>query len=77
MIFASAFVELLPAILLLILFAVVGGVIILILRNKMKSNSSSSSTFTISELRKLRDEGTINEKEYDRIVDPRKMINPR
>ena len=66
MILASAFVELLPAILLLISFAVVGGVIILILRKKMKSNSLSSSTFTLSELRKLRDEGTINEKEYDR-----------
>ena len=66
MILASAFVDLLPAILLLISFAVVGGMIILILRKKMKSNSSSSSTFTLSELRKLRDDGTINEKEYDR-----------
>ncbi len=66
MFLGSAFSELFPAIVLLIVFAIVGGVVILVMRKKLKSDTPTSTTFTLGELRKLRDEGKINEREYER-----------
>ena len=62
MFLGSAFSELFPAIVLLIVFAIVGGVVILVMRKKLKSDTPTSTTFTLGELRKLRDEGKINER---------------
>ncbi len=66
MLIASAFVEILPATLLLITFAVVGGLVIMMIRRNLRSKSSTTSTFTLGDLRKLRDEGKISQEEYEK-----------
>jgi hypothetical protein len=65
MFLGSAFMDVLPATLLLIAFTVVGGVIIFLVRKSMKSPPSKTTTFTLSELRKMRDEGTMSEEEFE------------
>jgi len=64
MFFGSTFSDVLPATLLLIAFAVVGGVIIFVVRKRLKSNNTSTSTYTLDELRRMRDEGIMSEEEY-------------
>ncbi len=66
MLLGGTFSEIFPAIILLLAFAIIGGVVILVLRKKLKSNMPTSRTFTLVELRKLRDEGKIDECEYER-----------
>jgi len=66
MLLGGTFSEIFPAIILLLAFAIIGGVVILVLRKKLKSNMPTSRTFTLGELRKLRDEGKIDESEYER-----------
>lgn len=65
MILGSSFIDLLPATILLIAFTIVGGIIIFIVRKNLKSTTSKTTTFSLSELRKLRDEGTLSEEEYE------------
>jgi hypothetical protein len=65
MLLGSSFREVLPATLLLIGFAIIGGIIIFYVRKSMHSSPSKSTTFTLSELRSLRDEGSISEEEYE------------
>lgn len=65
MFLGSSFKDVLPATLLLIGFAIVGGIIIFYVRKRLKSSPSSSTTFTLSELRKMRDEGSMSEEEYE------------
>lgn len=57
--------DVLPATLILIAFTVVGGVIIFVARKSLRSNPSKSTTFTLKELRKLRDEGSMSEEEFE------------
>ncbi len=65
MFLGSAFMDVLPATLLLIAFTVVGGVIIFLVRKNLKQNPTKSSSFTLDELRKMRDEGTMSEEEFE------------
>jgi hypothetical protein len=65
MFLGSSFKDVLPATLLLIGFAIVGGIIIFYVRKSLKSSPSTSTTFTLSELRKMRDEGSMSEEEYE------------
>lgn len=57
--------DVLPATILLIAFAIVGGIVIFVVRKKLNSTPSKTTSYTLSELRKLRDEGTITEEEYE------------
>ncbi len=66
MLLAVGFYELLPAIILLLAFTIVGGVIIFIIRRKLIEPPSTTITFTLSDLRKLQDQGDISTEEYDR-----------
>ena len=66
MVLGSSFIDVLPATILLIAFAIVGGIIIFLVRKKLKSTPTKTTTFSLSELRKLRDEGTLSEEEYER-----------
>lgn len=65
MILASAFFDVLPATLILIAFAVVGGVVIFSVRKMLKSSPHETKTFTLAELRKMRDSGTMSNEEYE------------
>lgn len=65
----SSFTDVLPATLLLITFAVIGGVIIYIVRKNMKSTMSFTATFTLKELRLLRDNGSMSEEEFQKAKD--------
>ncbi len=66
MVLGSSFIDVLPATILLIAFAIVGGIIIFLVRKNLKSTPTKTTTFSLSELRKLRDEGTLSEEEYER-----------
>ena len=66
MVLGSSFMDVLPATILLIAFAIVGGIIIFLVRKNLKSTPTKTTTFSLSELRKLRDEGTLSEEEYER-----------
>ena len=66
MLLAVGFYTLLPAIILLLAFTIVGAVIIFIIRRKLKEPPSTAITFTLSDLRKLQDQGDISTEEYDR-----------
>ena len=65
MFLGSSFMDVLPATIVLIAFAIVGGIVIFVVRRRIYSTTSKSMTYTLSELRKLRDEGTITEEEYE------------
>jgi len=65
MFLGSSFMDVLPATIVLIAFAIVGGIVIFVVRRRIYSTPSKSTTYTLSELRKLRDEGTITEEEYE------------
>lgn len=62
-------VDILPAIILLLAFTIVGGVVILGLRRKLKQPPSTTIAFTLGDLKKLRDEGSISNQEYERAKD--------
>ena len=66
MLLGSSFADVFPALLLLLMFTIVGGVIILVLRKKLKSDIKATNTFTLGELKELRDEGKMSEEEYER-----------
>jgi Flp pilus assembly protein TadG len=66
MILGSSFAAIFPALLVLLLFTIAGGVIILVLRKKLKSDFKETTTFTLSELKNLRDEGKMSDEEYER-----------
>ena len=66
MILGSSFADIFPALLLLLVFAIVGGVVILVLRKKLKSDFKTTTTFTLGELKKLRDAGQMSDEEYER-----------
>jgi len=66
MLLAVGFYTLLPAIILLLAFTIVGAVIIFIIRRKLIEPPSTTITFTLSDLRKLQDQGDISTEEYDR-----------
>ena len=57
--------DVLPATVLLIAFVVIGAIVIFHVRNYLKSNLSPTTTFTLGELRKLRDQGAISKEEYE------------
>ena len=63
---ASGFADVLPAIILLLAFTIVGGFLILSIRRKLKQPPKNSVAFTIGDLKKLRDEGSITDEEYER-----------
>lgn len=65
MFLGSSFKDVLPATLLLVCFAIVGGIIIFYVRKSLRSSPPLSSTYTLSELRKMRDEGSLSEEEYE------------
>ena len=69
MLLGSAFTDILPATFILIGFTVVGGIIIFAIRRVMKSDFKGSSTFTLGELKELRDKGEINDVEFQRAKD--------
>jgi uncharacterized membrane protein len=62
----SAFTDVLPATLVLIVITLIGGFIIFAVRKRMKSNFRGSTTFTLSQLKELREKGLISEEEYER-----------
>ena len=66
MFLASGFTDVLPAIILLLAFTIFGGVLIFCLRRKLKNPSSTSIAFTLGDLKKLRDDGSITNEEYER-----------
>lgn len=66
MILGNSLTEILPAAGLLLLFAIVGSVIILSLRKKFTSPPNNTIPFSLGELKKLHEDGTITHEEYDR-----------
>ena len=69
--------EILPAAGLLLLFAIAGSVIILRLRKKFTSPPNNTITFSLGELKKMREDGAITLEEYERakqsIIDSMKV----
>ncbi|MBC8309079.1 MAG: hypothetical protein ISR75_02155 [Phycisphaerales bacterium] len=66
MILGSSFAAIFPALLVLLIFTIAGGVLILVLRKKLKTDFKETTTFTLSELKNLRDEGKMSDEEYKR-----------
>jgi len=66
MFLASGYTDVLPAIILLLAFTIFGGVVIFCLRRKLKNPPSTSIAFTLGDLKKLRDDGSITNEEYER-----------
>jgi hypothetical protein len=69
MFLAVGFTDILPAIILLLAFTIVGGVVIFSLRRKLKQPPSTTIAFTLGDLKRLRDEGSISQQEYERAKD--------
>ena len=69
MFLAVGFTDILPAIILLLTFTIVGGVVIFGLRRKLKQPPSTTIAFTLGDLKRLRDEGSISQQEYERAKD--------
>lgn len=69
MFLAVGFTDILPAIILLLAFTIVGGVVIFGLRRKLKQPPSTTIAFTLGDLKRLRDEGSISQQEYERAKD--------
>ena len=69
--------EILPAAGLFLLFAVVGTVIIFRLRKKFTSPPTNTMTFSLGELKKLHEDGTLTLEEFERakqsIIDSMKV----
>ena len=66
MFLGDSLTEILPATGLLLLFAIVGSVIILRLRNKFTSPPNNIMTFSLGELKKLHEDGTLTLEEFER-----------
>ena len=66
MFLCDSLTEILPAAGLLLLFAIVGSVIILRVRKKFTSPPNNTITFSLGELKKLHEGGSITLEEYER-----------
>ena len=64
MVLVGSLSEVFPALAILLVFAIAGSVLILRLRKQCKEPPSTSIAFTMDELKKLRDEGSISEEEF-------------
>lgn len=64
MVLVGSLSEVFPALAILLVFAIAGSVLILRLRKQFKEPPSTSIAFTMDELKKLRDEGSISEEEF-------------
>ena len=65
MLFASAFTDTLPVLLVLIGFTVVGGVLLFFIRKRLKSVPSETTTYSLSQLQTMLANGTIKQEEFD------------
>jgi len=65
MFIAGMLTDVLPATVLIMGFTIAGGVLIFRVRSKIQSPSNPSFPFTIGELQKLRDEGSLSEEEFE------------
>ena len=63
---ASMFSELLPAIIILFIIAIVGSVIVLQVRKMLHQSPDQSITFSLRDLERLRDDGSLSEDEYEK-----------
>ena len=63
---SSGFSEVLPSVVVLLVVAVVGCVLLLSLRRKIKYPPTSPIPFTLGDLKKLLDEGSITDTEYEK-----------
>ena len=63
---ASMFSELLPAIIILFIIAIVGSVIVLQVRKMLHRSPDQSITFSLRDLERLRDDGSLSEDEYEK-----------
>ena len=63
---ASMFSELLPGIIILFIIAIVGSVIILQVRKMLYRSPDQSITFSLRDLERLRDDGSLSEDEYEK-----------
>jgi hypothetical protein len=66
MYFASGFSDVLPSVLILLVVAIVGCVLLLGLRRNIKDPPAPTIPFTLGDLKKLRDEGSITNEEYEK-----------
>jgi uncharacterized membrane protein len=62
----SGYADVFPAIILLLVFTIVGGFVILAIRRKLKQPPQNSVAFSLGDLKKLRDDGSITDEEYER-----------
>jgi len=65
MFIAGMLTDVFPATVLIMGFTIAGAVLIFQVRRKIQSPSKPSLPFTISELEKLRDEGSLSEEEFE------------
>ncbi|MBC8201329.1 MAG: SHOCT domain-containing protein [Planctomycetes bacterium] len=66
MFFASGFADVIPAILVLVIVAIVGCVVLLSLRRNVKNPPLPPIPFTLGDLKKLLDDGSITNEEYEK-----------
>ncbi len=66
MFFASGFSDVFPSILILVIAAIVGCVVLLSLRSKVKNPPTPPIPFTLGDLKKLLDDGSITDEEYEK-----------
>lgn len=66
MVLCGSLTDILPATVLIMAFTIGGSVLILRLRKMLKTPPKTSITFTMAELKQLRDDGAMSDEEYER-----------